>query len=59
MNNKSPVPMRNCENVGVGGGDRWKGDRYKENHRSVLWKCLLCIICGIIFGIAVHKTHGK
>jgi len=26
---------------------------------SVLYKLLVCVICGMIFGIALHKAHGK
>jgi len=26
---------------------------------TVLFKLLICVLCGMVFGIALHKAHGK
>jgi len=26
---------------------------------SVIFKLLVCVLCGMVFGISLHKAHGK
>jgi hypothetical protein len=33
--------------------------RKTTQSQSVMMKVALCIACGVVFGIAMHKAHGK
>jgi len=34
-------------------------DSSRKPGTSLMWKSLLCLACGLVFGVSMHKAHSK